>query len=240
MPARLSDLPAWPPIEPTPSLWVLPDPADLPAGVGEVVAVGGDLSPGTLLSGYRLGLFPMPDEGDLVWYSPDPRGVLPCGRFRVTRSLRRSARDLTVSVDQDFGGVVAACADPSRPGAWISPEYARSYRILHRLGWAHSVEVWQGNTLVGGVFGIQIGGWFAGESMFHHCTDASKVALWHLSTVLGEEAVMDVQWSTPHLSSLGVREIPRRDYLAITASHRQLPARITGPMPRTSLVGLNR
>jgi leucyl/phenylalanyl-tRNA---protein transferase len=180
--------------------------------------VGGDLDPGTLLAAYRSGLFPMPlgRRGRLGWFSPDPRGVLPVEAFHVSRSLRRSARHYLTTVDADFAAVVAACGDPARPHGWITGEIARAYLRLHELGWAHSVEVWDGaGRLVGGVYGVAIGSFFAGESMFHHATDASKVALWRLAEVLAEvpSPLFDVQWSTPHLASLGVVEVSRADYL---------------------------
>jgi leucyl/phenylalanyl-tRNA--protein transferase len=152
----------------------------------------------------------------LAWWSPDPRGVLPLDGLRVSRSLRRSLRRFSVRVDTAFDEVIAACADPSRAGGWITQEIATAYRELHRLGWAHSVEAWSDDgRLVGGLYGVCIGGLFAGESMFHTETDASKVALVALVERLraGGAELLDVQWSTPHLASLGVVEISRSDYL---------------------------
>ncbi len=152
------------------------------------------------------------------WWSPLRRGVLLPGDFHVSRSLRRSARQYDVTIDEAFTDVVIGCADPARSGRWITREVISAYGTLHDLGWAHSIEVWSGRQLVGGLYGVAIGGLFAGESMFHRAPDASKVALWTLAELCFEgEApgrVIDVQWQTPHLASLGVREIPRADYLA--------------------------
>jgi leucyl/phenylalanyl-tRNA--protein transferase len=190
------------------------------ADVDGVVGVGADLEPGTLLQAYRSGLFPMPiSDGRralLAWWSPDPRAVLPLERLRVTRSLRQSLRRYEVRFDTAFDQVVDACADPNRPGRWITPEIAHAYGRLHHLGWAHSVETWRDGELVGGLYGVAVGGLFAGESMFHRATDASKVALLHLVDRLraGGATLLDVQWATPHLRSLGVEEIPRTEYLA--------------------------
>ena len=199
------------------------------------VAVGGDLEPGTLLAAYRAGLFPMPVDrrGRIGWWSPDPRAVLPVHGLHVSRSLRRSMRHFDVSVDERFEEVMRGCADPRRPHGWINEDFVRAYVRLHELGWAHSVEVWtpgaegRPDGLVGGVYGVAIGGLFAGESMFHRATDASKVALLALVERLraGGAALFDVQWSTPHLASLGVVDIPRADYtrrLAAAVSRPQL------------------
>jgi leucyl/phenylalanyl-tRNA--protein transferase len=181
------------------------------------VAIGGDLEPGTLLAAYRAGLFPMPVDrrGRIGWWSPDPRAVLPPGGFHRSRSLQRSMRHFEVSVDACFEDVMRGCADPRRPHGWITEDFVRAYVRLHQLGWAHSVEVWQDERLVGGVYGVAIGAFFAGESMFHRATDASKAALSHLVDLLGTVpgALFDVQWLTPHLESLGVVEVPRSEYL---------------------------
>ena len=206
------------PTDPGPSRWALPDPGLAPGGE-EVLGVGADLAAATLLSGFRSGLFPMPHGRRLAWFSPDPRGVLPLARFHVSRSLRRSSRAFGVSVDRAFEGVLAGCSDPGRSGAqWITRPYRAGYRELHDLGWAHSVEIWRGDALVGGVLGVEIGGLFCGESMFHRDTDASKAALWAtvatLSAADAAERVFDVQWLTPHLASLGAIEVPRATYLA--------------------------
>jgi leucyl/phenylalanyl-tRNA--protein transferase len=205
------------PREPAPTPWAFP-PADTADRHG-VVGVGGDLEPGTLLAGYRAGMFPMPvrGRGPVAWWSPDPRGVLPLDRLRVSRSLRQARRRYEVRVDTAFGAVIDACRDPRRDGAWITPEIRDAYGRMHALGWAHSIEAWTPDgTLAGGLYGIAIGGFFAGESMFHHGRDASKVALVGLVDVLraGGAALLDVQWTTDHLVSLGAVDIDRRDYLA--------------------------
>lgn len=210
------------PIEPPPTAWRFPDPA---SAVGDLVAVGGDLEPGTLLAAYRRGLFPMPDPGArrrqrVAWFSPDPRGVLPLDAVRVSRSLARSRRRYRVARDQRFRDVVEACADPARPGAWITPDIVDAYERLFRLGYAHCFEAYEDNggasALVGGLYGVRIERFFAGEAMFHIATDASKVALLALVEWLRAEGVvlLDVQWVTPHLQSLGAVAMPRSEYLA--------------------------
>jgi leucyl/phenylalanyl-tRNA--protein transferase len=205
------------PIEPPPTRWALPEPAD--AGNGEVAGVGADLEPGTLLAAYRSGLFPMRlyPGGPLAWWAPNPRGILPLDGMIVRRSLRRSARRFDVTVDQAFTEVMLGCADERRPGTWIDSTFVAAYRTLHRLGWAHSVEVWSRGPqpeLVGGLYGVAVGGLFAGESMFHRVRDASKVALWVLVDRLraGGGVLLDVQWCTPHLASLGAIEVSREAY----------------------------
>ena len=206
------------PEEPPPTPWSFPDP--LTADDSDVVAIGGDLEPGTILHAYRSGLFPMHVDGGrtLAWWSPDPRGVLPLDGLRLTRSLRSACRRFEIRVDTAFDEVVAACADPQRPHGWITPDIRRAYGRLHRLGWAHSVEAWsvEDGTLAGGLYGIAVGGLFAGESMFHRRRDASKVALVGLVGLLtddGCERLLDVQWTTEHLASLGAVDIPRAEYL---------------------------
>jgi len=186
------------------------------------VCVGGDLEPGTLLAAYRQGLFPMPvGRRRLGWFSPEPRAVLPLDGFHASRTLRRSARRFRVTTDAAFTDVMRGCGDPRRPHGWINREIIGAYTELHRLGWAHSVEVWDGDgELVGGVYGVGIGAFFAGESMFHRATDASKVALLALVEHLAATGhqLFDVQWQTPHLASLGVVEIGRTEYLARLAT----------------------
>jgi len=193
-------------------------PTDGPMDDSDIVAIGADLEPGTLLAGYRAGMFPMPfDRRRIAWFSPELRGVLPLEGLRVSRSLRRSVRKFDVRMDTRFRAVMEACGDLRRPGAWINRDFVKAYERLHELGWAHSIEIYEPGTdeLVGGVYGVRIGGLFAGESMFHSATDASKVALVHLVDWLRQTGVtlMDVQWQTPHLASLGVIEIPRAEYL---------------------------
>jgi leucyl/phenylalanyl-tRNA--protein transferase len=207
------------PVEPPPSAWSFGDPTTYDA-LDDLVAIGADLEPGTLLEAYRRGLFPMPSgsPGDpMYWFCPVRRGVLPLDGLVVSRSLRRSARDLEIRVDTAFAEVVDACADPSRPSGWIDADVRAAYLRLHDLGWAHSVEAWEGDRLAGGLYGVSIGGLFAGESMFHRVRDASKVALLGLVEGLRDEhaadRLVDVQWLTPHLASLGAVELSRRMYL---------------------------
>jgi len=295
-------------IEPPPSRWVFPsDPASVAAAAGdnEVIGIGADLEPGTLLAAYRSGLFPMPARrGVMAWWSPDPRGIVPVGGgagaggagagetgaggaggtgagetgaggtgagetgagasgggdggLRVSRSLRRSCARFEIRVDTAFDAVVAACADRRRHGAWIDRDIQRAYRRLYDLGWAHSVEAWDAqDQLAGGLYGVAIGGLFAGESMFHRQTDASKVALVGLVSLLrspsegatgtgaggteagagtgagGTEAgagraeaggrLLDVQWATAHLRSLGAVEVSRVRYHELLQGALALP-----------------
>ena len=196
-----------------------------------MVAVGADLEPATLLSAYRAGLFPMGRQGrrgGLCWWSPDPRGVLQPERLVVSRSLRRSMRGVEVRLDSAFDQVLAGCADPSRDHGWITDEIAVAYRRLHQLGWAHSVECWVDGQLVGGLYGVGIGGLFAGESMFHRRRDASKVALVALVELLSADGrpgrIVDVQWQTSHLASLGVEQVPRPAYRHLLAQALAVPA----------------
>jgi leucyl/phenylalanyl-tRNA--protein transferase len=195
-------------------------PTDGPADASGIVAIGADLEPGTLLAGYRAGLFPMPfDRRRIAWFSPDPRGILPLDGLRITRSLRRSLQRYEVRVDTSFRTVMEECGDPRRSGAWINRSIVDAYDRLHRLGWAHSVETYLDGELVGGLYGVRIDRFFAGESMFHHATDASKVALVHLVDILRAVGVtlLDVQWTTPHLVSLGAVDVPRTTYLELLA-----------------------
>lgn len=208
------------PVEPPPTPWKFP-PARQADAVG-VVGVGADLEPGTLLAAYRGGIFPMPvGEGpQMAWWSPDPRGVLPLDALRVPRSLRQSCRRYEIRYDTAFDEVIERCAAPDRDGGWISPGILVGYRRLHELGWAHSVETWDPQGyLVGGLYGVAIGGLFAGESMFHDARDASKVALVALVDHMRSRgaSLLDVQWTTPHLSSLGAVDIRRRRYLSLLA-----------------------
>jgi leucyl/phenylalanyl-tRNA---protein transferase len=208
------------PIEPPPTSWLLPA-ADA-ADETEIVGVGADLEPGTLLAAYRGGLFPMRvgRGGPVAWWSPDPRGIVPLDGFHESRSLRRSRRRFTFSVDIAFEDVMRACAEPRRPHGWIDDDFVGAYTALHRLGWAHSVEAWNADgALVGGVYGVAIGGLFAAESMFHRVTDAGKVALAALVDLLrdGGASLLDVQWTTPHLTSLGAIDVPRAKYLELLA-----------------------
>lgn len=202
------------PVEPAPTRWRLPDPDR--ADDDGIAGVGADLEPGTLLAAYRTGLFPMPlGRRSIAWFSPDPRAIIPLDELRVSRSLRRSLSRFEVRQDTRFADVMMRCADPRRPGGWITPKFLKAYIRLHELGWAHSIECYDGDVLVGGLYGVRIGGLFAGESMFHAATDASKVALVALVRWLRETgaALLDVQWMTPHLRSLGAVDLHRHEYL---------------------------
>jgi leucyl/phenylalanyl-tRNA--protein transferase len=213
------------PTEPPPSQWVFPPVHG--ADPDGPVAIGGDLTPGTLLAAYRGGLFPMPvgRRGRIGWWSPDPRGVLVPDGLHVSRSLRRSMRSFELRVDTAFESVVRGCADPRRPHGWINADILEAYVRLHDLGWAHSVETWFDDELVGGLYGIAIGAFFAGESMFHRRTDASKAALVGLVELLRgtEHTLIDVQWTTPHLATLGVVDMERDEYLRRSAAAMAAP-----------------
>lgn len=197
-----------------PSPWSFP-PLSALSDEDDMIAMGADLDPSTLVEAYRNGYFPMPmGRRRIGWFSPDPRGVLRPGQLRVSRSLRRSVRRFHFTTDRAFDEVLVACGDPSRPHGWIDHDIRRAYVALHHLGFAHSVEAWDDEGLAGGLYGVQIGGLFAGESMFHRRTDASKAALVHLVALQGDRptSLIDVQWQTPHLASLGVESIPRAAY----------------------------
>ena len=196
-------------------LWRDPERADATG----LVAIGGDLSPERLLEAYRRGIFPWYDEGlPICWWSPDPRAIFELNRFHVSRRLQRTCRSgrFQVSVDQAFSEVIRGCADRPGQGTWITSEMVDAYEALHRLGHAHSVEVWKDNRLAGGIYGVAVGGLFAGESMFSRCSDASKVALVHLVDRLRERGfqLFDIQFLNAHTDRLGAVEIPRMEYLA--------------------------
>lgn len=196
------------------SAWSFPPLVELPPGE-DLIAVGADLEPETVLDAYGAGYFPMPlGRRRIGWFSPDPRGVLLPNDLRISRSLRRSMNRFTVTVNQRFNEVIKACADPARPHGWIDRQMIDAYTRLHNLGYAQSVEVWDGYGLAGGLYGLSRGGLFAGESMFHRRTDASKVALAALVDLVGTgpDVLIDVQWQTPHLESLGIAAIDRLDY----------------------------
>ena len=220
------------PTPPPPTSW---DFALQNATSGEdLVGVGADLEVSTLIAAYSLGVFPMGlgDHGGppMGWWSPDPRGVLRLSELRVTRSLRKSSAHFETRVDTAFEQVIDACADPARDGRWITGPVREAYLRLHRAGWAHSVETWRDGELVGGLYGVAIGGLFAGESMFHSARDASKAALVALRDLLAADGdprrIIDVQWCTDHLASLGVVELSRADYLAL------LPGVLRAPLPK--------
>ena len=203
------------------SRWRFPPPLEWPDG--DVIAAGGDLAPPTLVAAYRQGLFPMAVEGRervLGWWSPDPRGIVPLDGLRVTRSMRQSAKRFDVRIDTCFADVIRACGDPSRESGWITGDFIEAFTALHELGWAHSVEAFdRDGRLAGGLYGVRINGLFAGESMFHRQRDASKVALMALVALMRETgmSLLDVQWRTDHLASLGAIEVGRSEYLALLA-----------------------
>lgn len=216
--------------------WVFP--ADVSVDESGLVAIGADLEPGTVLAAYRRGFFPMPVEagGPFGWWSPDPRGVLEPERMHVSRSLRRSMRRFEFRVDSAFDDVLDGCADPSRPFGWIDERIRSAYRRLHALGWAHSVETWCDGALVGGLYGLAVGGLFAAESKFHTATDASKAAVAALAAGLvdGHPRLIDVQWRTDHLAALGVVEVSRHEYLVRLADVLGSPdATLFDPEPPT-------
>jgi len=225
------------PVEPLPTTWEF-DLTEIEVGE-DLVAVGGDLRAGTLLAAYRSGVFPMGlgEHGarPMGWWSPDPRGVLLPGGVHASRSLRRSLRRFEVRVDTAFGEVLAACADPRREGRWITQDIADAYTEMHALGWAHSIETWLDGELVGGLYGLAVGGLFAGESMFHHAPDASKAAVVAMAGYVFADGdprrIVDVQWATPHLRTLGVVTIPRHEYLERLRQAVELPPPTFGVGP---------
>lgn len=180
------------------------------------------IDPALLLAAYRRGIFPMAlEDGDIGWFSPDPRGILPLEGFHVPARLARLVRSgvFEIRVDTAFEAVMRACAAGRDDGTWISEEILESYTALYRRGAAHSVEAWRGQELAGGLYGVHIGSAFFGESMFHRVRDASKVALVALVDRLraGGFVLLDTQWTTPHLKQFGAVEIPRADYLEFLA-----------------------
>ena len=216
-----------PPQSLPPNRFRFPDPRHAPPG--GFVAAGGDLAPQTIVAAYRAGLFPWPHDGvDTLWWSPDPRAILPPDRFHVSRRLARRLRQarFRVTFDAAFAQVIAACA--VRPeGTWITPGMMRAYLRLHTLGWAHSVEVWnREGALIGGLYGLRVDGLFGAESMFHRATDASKIALFALTRLAPRAgmALIDVQLPTPHLESLGCEAVPRERYLELVADVARAPS----------------
>ncbi len=203
-----------------------PDPTE--AGPEGLLAAGGDLQPETLLAAYRQGIFPWYAAGEpILWWSPDPRMVLFPAEFHASRRLRRRMRrpDYRFSFDAAFADVIDACAHIPRrgeTGTWILPEMIHAYTRLHALGYAHSLEVWQGDALVGGVYGVWLNGIFFAESMFSRVTDGSKMALCRLCEKACREnwKLIDCQFHTSHLASLGAREIPRREFLQYVSESR--------------------
>lgn len=182
-----------------------------------LVGIGGDLLPERLLYGYRNGIFPWYDEGDpILWWSPDPRAIFELDKFHIPRRLQRTLRSgcFKVTVNRDFAGVIRGCADRAE-GTWITPDMLEAYETLHRLGQAHSIEIWHDGDLAGGLYGVALGGFFAGESMFTRVCDASKVALVHTVERLRQRgfALFDTQFITEHTERFGAVEIPRATYL---------------------------
>ena len=220
--------PTPPPAALPPCRYAFPDPARAdPEGL---LAEGGDLEPSTLIAAYRAGIFPWPyEDHELLWWSPDPRAIVPLDGLHVSRSLARLMRGgrFRVTLNAAFADVIAGCAD--REETWITPRLRAAYQRLHELGWAHSVEVWGADgALAGGLYGVGVGALFSAESMFHRVRDASKVAL----VALVEHArrvgltLLDVQVPSAHLTSLGAVSIPRREYLAQAARAVAQPVRM--------------
>lgn len=203
-----------------------PDPRR--ASAEGLVAIGGDLSVPRLLLAYRSGIFPWTVK-PITWWSPDPRAILELDQFHVPRSLAKFMRKkpFEITADRAFRRVMQGCAEaaPGREQTWVTPEFLDAYTRLHKQGHAHSVECWQAGELVGGIYGVSIGGFFAGESMFHRASNASKVALWHLVERLRERgfALFDIQMVTPATSKLGAVEIPRSEYLRRLQRAVELP-----------------
>lgn len=196
-----------------------------------LLAVGGDLSPGRLLTAYQLGIFPWyNDDSPILWWSPDPRWILPPAQVHVSRSMTKALKRGTfrVSFDQAFDQVIAACKTVPRPGqdgTWLVDDMEVAYNHLHELGFAHSVEVWKDEVLVGGMYGISLGGCFFGESMFSKVTNSSKVALISLARKLESHnfLLIDCQVHTPHLESMGAQEIPRSDFVKEIRKGMEMP-----------------
>jgi len=197
-----------------------------------LVAVGGSLDPDRLVTAYRAGIFPWSSDPAVTWWSPDPRAIFDLESWRPHRTVGRSARrgGWRFTIDRDFAGVMRACGESTdlRPATWITDDFMRAYVELHRRGLAHSVEVWEGDALVGGLYGVTLGRFFGGESMFHRRTDASKAAVAYLVERLraGGFTLLDAQMQTPHLERLGATTISRAEYLRRLHAALALPARL--------------
>ncbi len=191
-----------------------------------MIRVPADLGVDSLLRAYSAGYFPMPVRRRIAWFSPNPRGIFLPGHLSISRSLRRSLKNFDIRVNTAFGEVIAACGDPARPMGWINRAIIESFTTLHLAGYAHSVEAWDDDGLAGGLYGVSIGGFFAGESMFHRRTDASKVALVALSEIMSDvpHALIDTQWTTDHLVSLGAFDVSRNDYADLLDTALQQPS----------------
>jgi leucyl/phenylalanyl-tRNA--protein transferase len=206
--------------------------ADLDGWPEGLVAVGGTLDPDRLVAAYRAGIFPWSSDPAVTWWSPDPRAIFDLETWRPHRTIARSARRAgwRFTIDRDFAGVMRACGEstPLRPATWITDEFLRGYGELHRRGLAHSVEVWEGDALVGGLYGVTLGGFFGGESMFHRRTDASKAAVTYLIERLraGGFSLLDAQVQTAHLERMGSTTIARAEYLRRLGAALALPARL--------------
>lgn len=209
---------------PTPldaSVWDFPAPEQMPKD--DLVTLGADLKPETLIDSYKHGIFPMhiqiENKREIGWWSPQQRGILPLNKINVSSSLKKSMKKYFVTFDQDFDAVIEGCGDDKRPKGWINKDIKTAYKKLFDLGYVHSVEVWnKKDELVGGLYGVEVNGLFAGESMFHKQTDASKTAMVYLVNQLreaGGERIFDVQWQTPHLKSMGVVKISRAKYISL-------------------------
>jgi leucyl/phenylalanyl-tRNA--protein transferase len=206
---------------PTECRWTFPSP-ELWPNDDDIVAAGADLETDTLLYAYAHGMFPMfVNKRNLAWWSPVDRGVIPLDGLRITRSMQQSAKKFTCTVNQAFTEVMTLCGSMRTDGNWINQTFIDAYSDLHKEGYAHSVEVWnEAGDLVGGLYGVRINKFFAGESMFHIETNASKVALMHLVQLMTLEGMelLDTQWRTDHLESLGCIALPREKYLQLLAS----------------------
>jgi leucyl/phenylalanyl-tRNA--protein transferase len=209
---------------PTPleaSVWDFPTLEQMPQD--DLVILGADLKPETVIDSYTHGIFPMhidvSNKQQIGWWSPQQRGILPLNKINISKSLQKSMKKFHVSFDQAFDQVIDGCGDDKRPQGWINKEIKIAYKKLFELGYVHSVEVWnKKDELVGGLYGVEVQGLFAGESMFHKETDASKTAMVYLVNKLkdaGGKRLFDVQWQTPHLKSMGVIKIPRKKYLSM-------------------------
>jgi leucyl/phenylalanyl-tRNA--protein transferase len=209
---------------PTPldaSVWDFPSLEQMPKD--DLVTLGADLKPETLIDSYKHGIFPMhiqiENKREIGWWSPLQRGILPLNKINISSSLQKSMKKYFVTFDQDFDAVIEGCGDDKRPKGWINKDIKTAYKKLFELGYVHSVEVWnKKDELVGGLYGVEVNGLFAGESMFHKQTDASKTAMVYLVNQLkeaGGERIFDVQWQTPHLKSMGVIKISRAKYISL-------------------------
>ena len=204
-----------------PSVWDFPTLEQMPKD--DLVILGADLKPETVIDSYKHGIFPMhievANKRQIGWWSPQQRGILPLNKINISKSLQKSMKKFQVTFDQAFDQVIEGCGDDKRPQGWINKEIKIAYKKLFELGYVHSVEVWnKSDELVGGLYGVEVKGLFAGESMFHKETDASKTAMVYLVNKLkeaGGERIFDVQWQTPHLKSMGVIKIPRSKYLSL-------------------------